>query len=216
MRTLCLILALVLGALFTSGGGAEARSSSGAKHHYVKKVKHVKKGKHTSRHAKIRRHVTPSMRAKSKRIRGVPLPRSRTMAGIVAPLAAKVRSIQASCGSAVISAVRHGARVRGSGRPSLHASGRAVDVRGNPSCIYANLKGWTNRGGGYSRDYSRVGHVHISYGGREAGLVFAHYGHRSSRYASRRHRGRLAEYSYSTPYRVAHATHHGGSQHEAW
>lgn len=70
---------------------------------------------------------------------------------------------------------------------SLHASGNAVDMQGNPTCIYAHLHGWP---GGYSTDYSRVRHVHISYdaaGGREMGLRFAHGGghkHRR-RFASR-------------------------------
>ena len=66
---------------------------------------------------------------------------------------------------------------------SLHASGRAVDMKGNPSCIYAHLHGWP---GGYSIDYGRVHHVHISLGGREDGLRFAHGGHRRH-YAHRRH-----------------------------
>jgi len=104
--------------------------------------------------------------------------------GIVPQLAAKVAEIQSACGSTVISAVRH-TRVRGSGRMSLHASGRAVDMTGNPSCIYARLQGW---GGGFSTDYHRIrpNHVHISLGGREDGLRFAHYqGRRKVRVASR-------------------------------
>lgn len=97
-----------------------------------------------------------------------------SLAGVYAPLAAKAREIQASCGASVISGVRH-TRVRGTGRWSLHASGHAVDMRGNPSCIYAHLRGWQ---GGYSTDYGRVEHVHISLGGREDGLRFAHGGGR--------------------------------------
>lgn len=115
---------------------------------------------------------------------GVKLPvpgRSVSLTGVVPPLAAKAREIVAACGSRVISAVRR-TRVRGSGRLSLHASGRAVDLAGNPSCIYAHLKNWP---GGVSTDYhsvrcgrSRCPHVHVSYspGGSEWGLRFAHYG----------------------------------------
>lgn len=67
--------------------------------------------------------------------------------------------------------VRH-TRVAGTRRMSLHASGLAVDMAGNPGCIYARLRGWP---GGYSTDYARVRHVHISGpGGREDGLRFAH------------------------------------------
>lgn len=100
---------------------------------------------------------------------------------VTPPLAAKAREIVSACGSAVVSAV--------SGRPnrSNHPSGRAVDLAGNPSCIYAHLRGWP---GGYSTDYSHVRHVHVSYspGGQEWGIRFAHgSNHASVRYA--RHRG---------------------------
>ena len=91
--------------------------------------------------------------------------------GIVAPLAAKAQEIMSACGSYVASGVRIGSRVRGSGRLSLHHSGQAVDMVGNPSCIYAQLANWP---GGYSTDYSAVRHVHISYGGSEHGLRFRH------------------------------------------
>lgn len=108
----------------------------------------------------------------------------RTVTGIVAPLAAKVSEIQTACGSRVVSAVRH-TRVAGTRVMSLHASGQAVDMAGNPSCIYSALHGWA---GGYSTDYSRVAHVHISWGGREHGVRFAHGGHRHvRRYARHRH-----------------------------
>lgn len=97
-----------------------------------------------------------------------------SLAGVSAPVADKAREIVTACGSTVISARRH-TRVAGTGRMSLHASGRAVDMRGNPGCIYAHLTGWP---GGYSTDYGRVKHVHISLGGSEDGLRFAHGGHR--------------------------------------
>lgn len=105
------------------------------------------------------------------------------LAGVTPALAAKAREIVASCGSTVISGRRH-TRVAGSRHWSLHASGRAVDLRGNPGCIYARLRGWP---GGYSTDYARVRHVHVSLGGREDGVRFAHGGrrHRHHRYAAR-------------------------------
>lgn len=106
-------------------------------------------------------------KARSKRSRSV------SLAGVVAPLANKAREIEAACGARVISAVRH-TYVRGSGRLSLHASGRAVDMVGNPSCIRAHLRDWP---GGVSTDYHVVKHYHISYSpnGREWGARFAHY-----------------------------------------
>ncbi len=99
-------------------------------------------------------------------------------AGLVGPLQAKLASIQAACpGTHAISGVRH-TRIAGTRRMSLHAQGKAVDVRGPYSCIYGQLKGWS---GGYSTDAGRVQHIHISYdggGGREMGLRFAHGGGR--------------------------------------
>lgn len=108
-------------------------------------------------------------------------PVGQPMTGIVPALAAKVAQIQQACpGAHVISAVRH-TRVRGSGRMSLHATGEAVDMRGNPSCVYAQLKDWP---GGYTTDYGRVQHIHISLAanGREAGLRFTHGGGRAHRH----------------------------------
>jgi hypothetical protein len=111
---------------------------------------------------------------------------STSMAGVVPALAAKVAQIQSACpGAHVISTIRH-TRIRGSGRLSLHATGEAVDMRGNPSCVYAQLRGWA---GGYSTDYGRARHIHISLAanGREAGLRFAHGGksHRHRAFARR-------------------------------
>lgn len=99
---------------------------------------------------------------------------SKSLDGVVPELAEKVREIVSTCGSEIWSAVRH-TRVAGTRIMSLHASGRAVDLHGNPSCIYALLRGWP---GGYSTDYGRVNHVHVSYGGREHGARFAHGGGR--------------------------------------
>ena len=93
------------------------------------------------------------------------------LAGVYGPLADKAREIEGACGSRVTSGVRRGARVAGTHRLSLHSSGHAVDMQGNPACIYAHLRGWE---GGYSTDYGRVRHVHISLGGREDGRRFAH------------------------------------------
>lgn len=101
-----------------------------------------------------------------------------SLVGVHPILAAKARAIVRACGSRVISGVRH-TRVAGTRRLSLHASGRAVDLRGDPRCIYARLKGWP---GGYSTDYGRVRHVHVSLGGAEQGRRFVH------RAAPRRHR----------------------------
>ena len=115
------------------------------------------------------------------------LPRPvRALAALVAfpaALVAKAAEIVTSCGSQIISAFRPGAVVAGTNRPSLHRYRKAVDIAGAPSCIYAHLKGWP---GGYSVDYGRVRHVHLSYDphGREWGARFVHGGG-SHRYAHR-------------------------------
>jgi hypothetical protein len=105
-----------------------------------------------------------------------PLKRSVSLEGVTPVLAAKAREIEATCGSVIISAI--------SKRPirSNHPSGRAVDVEGNPGCVYALLKDWP---GGYSTDYAAVRHVHISYnpGGQEWGIRFAHGQHHGVRHA---------------------------------
>jgi hypothetical protein len=111
---------------------------------------------------------------------------SISLAGQPGPLIAKVQEIVRACGSRVISGDRPGARVAGSGRISNHARNTADDVAGNAHCIYAHLHGWP---GGYSIDYARVGHVHISFDrSHEWGARFVHGGG-TARYA-RRHIGR--------------------------
>ncbi|MDE2577928.1 MAG: hypothetical protein KGL46_03900 [Hyphomicrobiales bacterium] len=113
--------------------------------------------------------------------------RGVSLAGVYAPLAAKGRELSARCGSVVISGVRK-TFVAGTRRRSEHWSGHAIDVTRNPRCIYARLRGWP---GGYSTDYGRVHHVHISLGGHEDGKRFA-YRHIPRRFAHRPHRHRLA------------------------
>lgn len=78
---------------------------------------------------------------------------------------------------------------------SNHPRHRAVDLAGNPECIYPMLKDWP---GGYSTDYHTAPggpHVHISYNpnGQEWGVRFAHshYG-AGARYATRRVRVKVA------------------------
>ena len=110
-------------------------------------------------------------------------PRSASFRGVRPELAALASTLASACGSRVISGYRH-THVAGTRRLSLHASGKAIDVAGNPTCIYAHLRSWP---GGVSIDYGRVRHVHISYdpeGGREMGLRFAHGYHR---HYARRH-----------------------------
>ena len=123
---------------------------------------------HRSSHRHTHRHTVHRMDATSS-------------VGLAPTLAAKVNEIRRDCGSSLISAVRH-TYVAGTRRLSCHASGEAADVSGNPSCIYNHLHDWH---GGYSIDYSHVGHVHISVCSREAGAHFVHGGY--TRHASRHH-----------------------------
>lgn len=121
---------------------------------------------------------------------------SVSLSGVAPQLAAKAQEIASRCGSSVISGYRH-TRVAGTGHMSLHASGHAVDMRGNPGCIYAHLQGWP---GGYSTDYGRVQHVHISLGGREDGLRFAHGGGRHRHYAGLHRHGHRYAHRYHRRY----------------
>jgi len=104
--------------------------------------------------------------------------RADAPAGLRATLAAKVADIEAACpGTRIISGLRH-TFVAGTNRISLHASGKAADLRGPYGCIYSQLRGWP---GGYSVDPGIVHHIHVSYdpeGGREMGIHFHHHGHR--------------------------------------
>lgn len=99
----------------------------------------------------------------------------KSLAGFPMPLQKMVATLQSECGARVTSAYRPGARVAGSGRPSLHSVKKAVDMQGNPKCLYATLKK-VRYAGGYSTDYRAVNHLHMSWGGREHGRRFAHYG----------------------------------------
>jgi hypothetical protein len=113
---------------------------------------------------------------------------SVSTAGLPRPLVAAIRRVQVACpGFRVISAFRPGARVRGSGRLSLHARHRAADIAGgNYRCAYRVLAGFP---GGMSTDAGRIRHIHLSWepGGREWGLRFAHGGHRRYARAHRRY-----------------------------
>src|SRR5882757_483816 len=90
----------------------------------VKVVRHRARryhGRHRSRYAHIRhRHVAKS---------AGPMPRRRpagiTMVGVVPKLAAKITEIVGTCGSQVVSTVRH-TYVTGTHRISQHANGTAV------------------------------------------------------------------------------------------
>lgn len=104
--------------------------------------------------------------------------RYASSAGLPAPLQSALAKVAAACpGFAVISTYRPGARVRGSGRTSLHASYRAADFRVDHwACAYGALAGFA---GGMSTDPTRIRppHIHISWapGSREFGRHFAHW-----------------------------------------
>lgn len=98
---------------------------------------------------------------------------STSLAGVIGPLADKAREIAQTCGSKIVSTTRNW------GKTPNHPQGRAVDMRGNPACIYRMLADWP---GGVSTDYAAVKHVHFSYNPRhEWGLRFHHDVVRSAR-----------------------------------
>lgn len=186
MRRMCAVLALTSSVALTfTNSPADARHFDDRQsiHHHALNAGH------------LRYRVTAVHRGK-QHVHRIATARSLSLAGVTPVLAAKARQIASSCGSAIISTIS--AR----GRRSNHPIGRAVDMRGNPSCIYAHLKGWP---GGYSTDYAAVQHVHISYnpGGQEWGLRFAHGG-------SHQHMTRYA--GGQTTRRYARLTHENAGQ----
>ena len=165
MVRMCAVLALMSSVALTftnTAADARHRDHHRSIHHHASKVSH------------LRYRVTGIHRGKrtAHRVPRRSVARSVSLSGVTPVLASKAREIASACGSSIISTVS------GRGHKSNHPIGRAVDMRGNPSCIYAHLKGWP---GGYSTDYGKVQHVHISYnpGGQEWGLRFAHGGGRS-------------------------------------
>ena len=76
-------------------------------------------------------------------------------------------SIRKNCkGFRIISHYRPRARVAGTRRTSLHAYGLAVDFKvRNYSCAMKILR--RTKGIGFSKDYKRCGHIHVSEGNRE-------------------------------------------------
>jgi hypothetical protein len=191
MQKLCFVLMLAVGGVFIlPGDQAQARP----RHHHIGKHHHVLKKKVSNHRKKLSQHKKNSAA------------HSVSLAGVTPVLAAKTRQIVAKCGSVVIGGVS-----RRNGR-SNHPIGRAVDLAGNPGCIYAQLKGWP---GGYSTDYSAVRHVHISYnpGGQEWGLRFAHNGSRKGSVTRVAHNSsresRAAEFAYS-------ASRRNGAKHFAY
>jgi hypothetical protein len=147
---------------------------------YKKAVKGKKKARRSAVRSVARKSVPAASANIFDRYVETTLPRgSVSLRGVVPELASFARTVVSDCGSKVISAVRN-TRVRGSGAISLHASGRAIDVAGNPSCIARHLAAWR---GGASNDYHRIrpNHFHISWGGREHGKRFAHYQGRKAR-----------------------------------
>lgn len=174
--------------------------------------------------AALRRQLRPELAAVDYSLEGVPLPppsnpvlarpmplpdgknlagyadhiaKSAKLKDLTPGLRDKVAEILGACNTRVTSGYRRGARVAGSGRPSLHSAypSQAADLVGDPQCIYSHLKKWP---GGYSVDYAAVKHVHVSLGSgkRERGARFVHY-RGGNRYAHR-----------SGPRRYAHRQQH--------
>ncbi len=205
-KQLCVVFVFLFGSVLVMAGSpteARARHDQMATHHQSAK-KHARAGKY-----RITRSAYGQRKSGYAAKRRIAKRSDVSLAGVTPVLAAKARQIVASCGSTIISAVsRRGIR-------SNHPIGRAVDIKGNPSCVYAQLKGWP---GGYSTDYSASGHVHISYnpGGQEWGLRFAHgtHGHGARRYASRGANHVTRHYAKAGVARYAMQSHvHVGAMH---
>src|SRR5215203_6610809 len=111
-------LAIITVGIAMSHAPAEARHSHRHNHHKVERAHH--------RHYQKLNRRSPKRKQFGGRLNRV-----------VGPLASKVRQIQSACGSVVISSVRR-TRVARSRHMSLHASGRAVDLKGIPVAFTHN------------------------------------------------------------------------------
>lgn len=119
------------------------------------------------------------------------LPGASAQAGCMpASLAAKLNQIRAKFGPVqVVSTHRPGARIAGSGRPSYHASCRAVDFN-PPRGKYRQVLAWlkANHNGGVGSYSCGMHHIHIDTGPR----VRFHKCQGSGRYAKRSSKKRYA------------------------
>ncbi len=88
---------------------------------------------------------------------------SASMNCVVPELRDLIRQVQAKFGPVqVISTCRPGAKIRGTGKPSLHASGRAVDFRAkNKRAVVAWLR---KQGRCGVMVYKNSNHVHLDVG----------------------------------------------------
>lgn len=133
---------------------------------------------------------SPAVELSARRLRSCRGCGSTSLERIVQPLKAKIEQIVAECGSRVISTDNRG------GVTPNHRNHRAVDVSGNPKCIYDHLRDWP---GGVSTDYAtapETPHVHVSYcppGARECGARGREWGrrfaHNHERHYAARERG---------------------------
>ncbi len=191
MRVTILATAALAAVIVLPVDGASAHKGHGRHAHGVSTHKHQRhvqtnRGFVRKHHRHAHSARSAARKHRSHRVaRAATRPQHRaqsgtSLSGVVPALAAKAREIVQVCGSRVVSSVRH-TNIAGTGRASLHSFGKAVDLQGNPRCIYAHVRSWA---GGVSTDYGRVNHVHLSYdpqGRREWGLRFAHGGGRSAR-----------------------------------
>ncbi len=122
----------------------------------------------------------------------ITVPTTSAQAGCMpGALSAKLKQIRAKFGPVqVISTHRRGARIAGSGRPSYHASCRAVDFN-PPRGKYRQVLAWlkANHSGGVGSYSCGMHHIHIDTGPR---VRFHKCQGSSGRYASRSSKKRYA------------------------
>ena len=137
---------------------------------YVKHHRHHAQTKH----AQAKHHASQRQHASHHPRRAAPYDGAQ-LGCLPSELRAKVVEIVDACGTHIIRTFTPGAIIAGTHHLSEHAFCRAADLAGNPTCIYAHLRGFH---GGVSTDYGRMRHVHISWhpGGWEQGVRFVHGG----------------------------------------
>jgi len=158
-------------AIFVATGLVLLASTASAynKHRHHAHTKHLQT-KHYVGH-----RAAPAKRYANHHLRRTAKYGTSPLGCLPAELRTKVVELVEVCGSHIIRTYTPGAVIFGTNYPSEHAHCRAADLDGNPGCIYAHLRGFR---GGYSTDYARMAHVHISWhpGGIEQGARFVHGG----------------------------------------
>jgi uncharacterized protein YcbK (DUF882 family) len=167
LRTATTLAAMLGLALFATCGPAAAARSDGAR------AERHAAGHHHQRRAAKHRHKTYGSRRSSRRTASRHHSRTVRSAGagtsrscLTSQARALLGRIEGRFGRVqIVSTCRPGARIAGSGRPSKHASGQAIDFNA-PSGRKGEVVRWliANHRSGGTMTYRGMSHIHVDVG----------------------------------------------------